>query len=338
MANSKARKTDNDHWTRLERSMAGDMPDHAPVSLWHHFPVVDQTPEGLTKATVDWQRKFDFDLVKFMPTGTYSIEDYGARTDYVDNEYGIRRVLEFGVNSVHDWEKLKVLDAGAGYLSLQNEALRQTAEALDGEVPILQTIFSPLTTALKLAGHDAVKTVMREAPEAFEAALGVIAETTDRFVAASIEAGGHGVFFATQGADETIMTREDYARFGVPFDLQVANGAMAGMDFRMMHIHGTHAYFDMFTDYPVNMLNWHDRLAGPTLTHGRENFSGMVAGGVNEQGAIAGNDPEAARAEFREGRAEVDQPRTLVTPGCVLPVAVNDDVIAAVLDELRNKR
>lgn len=335
MANPHARKTANDHWARLERTMAGEMPDHPPVSLWHHFPVIDQTPEGLTEATVNWQRRFDFDLVKFMPTGTYSIEDWGARTDYVENEFGIRRVLEFGIKGLGDWEKLGVLDPGAAYLGMQIEALRQTAKALDGEVPILQTIFSPLTTALKLAGHDAVMDAIRQAPDAFESALAVIAETTDRFVQASIEAGCHGVFFATQGADSTVMTREEYARFGVPFDLQVANGAVAGLDFRMMHIHGTHAYFDMFLDYPVNMLNWHDRLAGPTLTEGREKFAGTVVGGVNEQGAISGTDPEAALREFREGRAEIDAPRTVVTPGCVLPVVVDEDVIDAVLNELR---
>ena len=36
-----------------------------------------------------------------------------------------RRVLEFGIKNLGDWEKLEVLDPGAAYLGMQIEALRQ---------------------------------------------------------------------------------------------------------------------------------------------------------------------------------------------------------------------
>lgn len=325
-----------DHWDRLARTMGGKVPDRVPISLWRHFPVVDQTAQGLAEATVAWQRRFDFDFVKFMPTGIYGVEDWGVRSDYAGDPWGVRRVLEYGVNRLADWEGLAVLDPGTGCLGRQVDALHRTARALDGEVPILQTVFSPLTTALKLAGEETLLAAIRLAPETLKAALAVIAETTDRFVAASVEAGAHGVFLATQCADASIMAPEDYRIFGTPFDRAVMAGAMAGTQFRLVHVHGVQAHLDLFLDYPANMLNWHDRLAGPSLAEIRDRFPGTVVGGINEEGAIIGPDAGAMRREVRAGWPDLTAPRTVISAGCVLPVAVREDVVEALVQEVGN--
>jgi hypothetical protein len=34
------------HRARLEACLTGQIPDRAPVALWRHFPVDDQTPTG----------------------------------------------------------------------------------------------------------------------------------------------------------------------------------------------------------------------------------------------------------------------------------------------------
>ena len=52
------------HRQRLETCLTGQKPDRTPVALWRHFPVDDQTPEGLAAATLNFQSTFDFDLVK----------------------------------------------------------------------------------------------------------------------------------------------------------------------------------------------------------------------------------------------------------------------------------
>ena len=62
-----------DHWQRIEAAIAGTATDRVPVALWRHFPVDDQDPGKLAAHTLDWQRAWDFDLVKFMPSGTYGI-------------------------------------------------------------------------------------------------------------------------------------------------------------------------------------------------------------------------------------------------------------------------
>ncbi len=323
-----------DHWQRLERTMAGQSVDRLPISLWRHFPVEDETAEGLAEASLRWQRRFDFDLVKFMPTGTFSAQDWGLRTDYVPSMFGTRRVLSPGISRLCDWERLRVLDPGAGCLGIQVEALARIVAGLDGEAPVLLTIFSPLTTALKLAGKDGLLLAMRDVPDLLEAALEVITQTTIRFVAASVEAGAHGLFIATQCADADVMPEEDHRRFGEPYDLRVLASPACALPLRMLHVHGVRAYFDRLAAYPVNMLNWHDRMAGPTLEQGIAKFPGVVAGGINEEGPISGTDVEAARAHLREVMGPRIARRTMIAPGCSLTMSTSDEMIDAMIDEV----
>ena len=66
------------HRERIQATLRGEAVDRPPVSLWRHFPREDETVEGLVKATVRFQREYDFDLVKLMPTGMYGVIDYGV--------------------------------------------------------------------------------------------------------------------------------------------------------------------------------------------------------------------------------------------------------------------
>ena len=67
-----------DHWGRIGAAISGAAPDRVPVALWKHFPGDDQDAGKLAARTLEWQRTWDFDLVKFMPSGTYGVEDWGA--------------------------------------------------------------------------------------------------------------------------------------------------------------------------------------------------------------------------------------------------------------------
>ncbi|HVP21277.1 MAG TPA: hypothetical protein VMS73_05390 [Anaerolineaceae bacterium] len=43
------------HRQRIEKVVGNQVPDRIPVVLWRHFPVDDQTPEGLAAATASYQ-------------------------------------------------------------------------------------------------------------------------------------------------------------------------------------------------------------------------------------------------------------------------------------------
>ena len=131
------------HWERVTAAVAGEAVDRVPVSLWRHFPESDRDPARLAEACVAWQRMHDFDLVKFMPGGTYGVEDWGATSADVGSLIGARAVIKPGVTAAEGWPRLARLSPTEGQLGREVKALALAAEALGGDVPILQTLFSP---------------------------------------------------------------------------------------------------------------------------------------------------------------------------------------------------
>lgn len=323
-----------DHWTRIEAAIAGQPADRVPVALWRHFPADDQDPAKLAARTLEWQRAWDFDLVKFMPSGTYSVEDWGAKSVFEGAANGARAIREPGVKRAGEWRRLPRLDPHKGVLGAQNRALARAAAELRGAVPILQTVFSPLTTARKLAG-EALLAQLRGDPDALEAGLRIITDTTIEFALAALGAGAHGLFFATQLATTDTLSVAEYQRFGVRFDREVLAAVNGKAKINMLHIHGENVMFDLLSAYPVEMINWHDRLTAPTLKEGMGRFKGAVVGGVEERELLASGSVQALRAQVRDAIAQTDGRRLVVGPGCVAAIAAPEQNIRAVIEEAR---
>lgn len=332
----KTRMKRMDHWERLAAAIEGTECDHPPVSFWRHWPEDDQNPGALADVTVRWQRRHDFDLVKFMPAGTYGVEDWGARSQYVPSIWGHRTVIDSHLIQLADWANLKRLDPHHGSLGRQIEALRLAAGELGGRVPILQTIFSPLTTAYKLRGEQ-LFTDLKTHPDLVEPALRVIAETTVDFANASLEAGAHGVFFATQCGVHELMSVTDHRRYGEHFDRAVFAGLSSGARFNMVHVHGENTMFDTFAAYPVQMLNWHDQITAPSLAAGLEKFGGLAVGGLDELGALARGPIEQIRADVRAALVATQGRRLMLGPGCVLSIETPDENIRVALETVRSR-
>ncbi|MDW8467935.1 MAG: uroporphyrinogen decarboxylase family protein [Burkholderiales bacterium] len=322
------------HWRRIEAAIAGEAADRVPVALWRHFPEDDQDPARLAARTVEFQRAFDFDLVKFMPSGTYGVEDWGARTAWRGAANGAREVLEPAVKRPEDWRKLARLDARRGALGAQNEALALAAKALGGTAPILQTVFSPLTTARKLAG-EALLAHLREAPDAVEEGLAVIAEVTIEFGRAALEAGADGFFFATQLATTEVLTVAEYERFGVRYDLAFFEALGDRARFNLLHLHGERPMFERLARYPVQMINWHDRLAAPSLAEARQSFRGALVGGIDERGLLVRGSAAEVRAQARDAIAQTGGRGFVLGPGCVVAIEAPEGNIRAVVEEAR---
>jgi uroporphyrinogen decarboxylase len=321
------------HWQRIEASITGAATDRIPVSLWRHYPIDDQDPGKLARHMVEWQRRWDFDLVKFMPSGTYGVEDWGAESAFEGAKNGARVINRAGVNRAEDWSTLAKLDVRKGVYGAQNDALRMAAPEL-GAVPILQTIFSPLTNARKLAG-EAAFAHMRTHPEAFERGLRTITDVTIEFSLAALEAGAHGLFLATQHATYRSCTLAEYERFGRKYDLEVLAALKGKAKLNMLHVHGEDVMFDLLAKYPVEMINWHDRVTPPTLAGARKRFARSLVGGVNENGAMVTATPEAVRMEVRDAIEQVSGRGVVIGPGCVVPIAALDTHIAAVIEGAR---
>jgi uroporphyrinogen decarboxylase len=283
---------------------------------------------------VRWQRTYDFDLVKFMPTGMYGVHDWGTQTIYNPGFRGNRIMTAPGLTDPEQWPKLARLDPYQGALGQEVEAIRLAASDLNNEVPILQTVFSPLTTAVKLAGERTYAD-LRQRPELLKAGLAIIADVTIRFVQACLEAGAHGVFFATQGASARLLSETEYREFGAAYDLQVLNAIRGDTRLNMLHVHGEDIFFDLTATYPVEMINWHDRVTWPNLREAKDRFKGLLVGGIDDRVTIAQGPLDEIRRQARDAIEQTGGRRLLVGPGCVIPTNTPDAHIRAVIETVQ---
>lgn len=307
------------HRQRLEICLSGEMPDRTPVALWRHFPVDDQSPRGLAAATLNFQRSFDFDLVKYSPASSFCLIDWGCRDEWRGDPEGTRDYLQPVIKQPEDWSKLPLLDPGKGALAAQLDSLKLMIAELGPATPVLQTIFNPLSQAKNLAGKGNLIAQLRQYPDAVHAGLRIITESTIRFIEACLETGIAGVFFAVQHAQYGLLTEAEYQEFGRIYDWEVLEPA-AGLWLNMLHLHGLDVMFDQVVDYPVAILNWHDQETQPSLTQGLERFPGVVCGGLRREETLVLGTPDMVRAEAKAAVAATEGKRFILGTGCVTPV------------------
>lgn len=307
---------------RLEKAVSGGKPERAPVALWRHFPVDDQNPADLAAATLEFQERFDFDFIKVTPASSFCLKDWGVQDEWRGATEGTRQYTRRVIQSPQDWERLPVLDPYRGHLGAQLQCLEYLQRALHQSAdppPYLQTIFSPLAQAKNLAGGEALLLHLRAYPEALRRGVQTITESTIRFVEACRSRGIGGVFYAVQHASYTLLSPAEYAAFGKPYDLQILQAAQ-GLELNLLHLHGEAIFFDLFCDYPVQAINWHDRETPPSLAQGKEKFAGAVCGGLRREHTLVLGAPESVRQEAQEALQATGGERFILGAGCVTPI------------------
>jgi len=306
------------HRQRLERTLAGELPDRPPVALWRHFPVDDQTPDGLAAAALDFQRTYDFDLVKVTPASSFCLKDWGVDDAWRGAPEGTRDYTVRVIHEPEDWRRLRPLDPRQGHLGAQLTCLRLLVEELAPHTPVIQTIFSPLAQAKNLVGPEQLLIHLRRYPDAVHEGLRVITETTIRFIEAARETGIDGVFYAVQHAQYGLLSADEFRTFGREYDLRVMDAA-ADLWLNVVHLHGSEVMFDLVADYPAAVLNWHDRETSPSLAEGQQRFPGVVCGGLRRWDTLVLGDPESVRREAQDAIQATGGRRFILGTGCVVP-------------------
>ncbi len=317
------------HRQRLETCLSGEKPDRSPVALWRHFQVDDQHPGRLAAAVLNFQKTYDFDLVKVTPASSYCIKDWGSQDEWRGAIEGTRDYTFSVIQNPEDWAKLEQLDPAKGHLGQQLECLSLLVKELGPETPIIQTIFSPLSQAKNLVGKEALFVHLHRNPEAVHEGLKVIAETTQRYVEACLKTGVDGIFYAIQHAQYGLLSESEFDEFCTPYDLQVLDVAKAGW-LNMLHVHGQDVMFDKVVDFPVQIINWHDRETEPSLGEGKKRFSGVVCGGLRRNESVLLGTPEDVHAEAQDAIEATDGTRFILGTGCVtMTVSPHGNILAA---------
>lgn len=328
-------------YERIKAALNFEDVDRVPVSLWMHLSESDINPKSLAESQVAMTRKYDFDFIKLMPFGLYCVEDWGAEVQYFSQSNHPPIIKKHGIDEVQDWGRLEVLPAIYGTYGKQLQLAKYVSQKVKGEIPFVQTIFSPLTTARKLGG-DRLLLDIKENPSLVKQALEVISETTINFVRANIEAGVDGFFFASQCATKNLFTEEEYKIFGEYYDLKVIESYNRETFFNIAHIHGDNIMFDLISNYPVNCLNWHDRWTSPSLKEARKITDKCLLGGIREvpyydknnrfirNSLLIDGTVNEVENHVKEAIEQVHGKGLIIGPGCVAPQNTPETSIYAV--------
>lgn len=317
---------------RLEALGRGDPTDRPAWSLWRHFYDQESSAEGLAEAMVAWQRTYDFDFLKVNPRAQYHVEPWGAHYRYPGGGRRPERVSVPVVDSF-DWMRIDRQDPSAGAFAEQLEAIRRIRRELGPDVPMIETIFTPLSVLGDLVEtDDRLVRDLRTVPELVVGALEAVTETFIGFVPRCLEAGADGIFFATtQWASYDLVTEEEYARFGRPYDLRVLEAAQDA-SFNVLHVCGEHSMVFQLADYPGHAVNWAvSSTTTPSLEEAAGRLGRILIGGVSFE-ALAEATPDSALAEARSAYRATAGRRWVLGADCTVRPNAREGNLRALKD------
>ncbi|GHS99850.1 uroporphyrinogen decarboxylase [Synergistales bacterium] len=310
------------HKQRIENALARKPVDRIPYSLWGHFPNRDRNPRRLAELCVTAQRKYDFDFIKLMPYGLYTTVDYGLDPKVFTGFEEPPVASEPLIKNIEDWDKLRPVSGTRGEYAVVLEAHRIFTEMLTEHVPFVQTVFSPLTTAAKLCSPSVLASHIKQDPTRVRRAVEIIADTTRQFLAASIEIGLDGLFYATQMSNQGTLEPSVHEEFVKKFDLELFDAVKGSTWFNILHVHGAKPFLKEMQDYPVQALSWHDKDDGPTMDEVRTFSSKAFIGGLSRGEAFDKKSDDAIEKDVADASACCGGTGVILAPGCTLSVTV----------------
>ena len=307
-------------WERVRAALKGAAVDRTPVSVWGHFLGEETAAQSLADAMLGFQREYDWDFMKVNPRASYHSEDWGLKLRFGAAENGGHLMVGWPVKQAVDWDKIEPLDSRKGVLAEQLEALSLIAKGLDGEVPFVMTVFTPLAVAAQLAGSDdTLSAYLEESPDAVHRALEAITGTYAAFATECLRLGASGIFLATTtwGTYDR-LTDEEYDRFGRPYDLRVLE-AVADAEFNVLHVCRSNNMLSALADYPVAAFNWDTQDDTNVWVMEGEKITGKAAiGGISHRQDLVDATAEEVASETLWTMDAMESTHWMLGSGCTI--------------------
>ena len=315
-----------DSRARVEATLAGGDVDRPAAGAWGHRYRDEWSPERLAQVTVERARRFEWDFVKFQPRATFFAEAFGAAFRPAGHSLRAPVIDEPPVNSLEDWQRLRLVNREV--MDDQVRALKLVVEGLGDRVPVLQTVFSPLSVGSYLVGRENRKLVreMRANPEVVLPALDRIADALIEFSGKSVAAGAAGIFYAISGfATPDAMPVEVYDELVFPTDLRIVQALPSAAWFNVVHLCGSHVNMDVGRRLPVQAVSYSMHNKGnPALGEARRLTGKAVMGGLEQRKVLAGGPAETIERQVREAIGSTGGRGLLLAPGCSVPPRAPD--------------
>ncbi|MFX1305079.1 MAG: uroporphyrinogen decarboxylase family protein [Promethearchaeota archaeon] len=322
-----------DKFELIKKAFKAEITERVPYAIWKHFPEFDKTPEGLLKAQMDFQKKYDSDIMKISISGRAFASDFGAELGGYDPVSGSRICVKYPIKKIEDWRKIKNIEIESGEFGNQIKALKLLYQEIDGNVPIMMTVFSPLMVASQIDPNIILH--FRKDPQQIKEHFKIIISTMINFTKASLEAGANGIFLATQHFNNRLTDEERLDLAFNPMESLIKN-SLKRNNFLVLHLHGDNPDYNLATKLPIDAINWHDQQTSPSLSEARQVFKGGLLGGLNAESWKDISDPTEVSSMISSVYTKFKGLGLIIAPGCVIPQFVNDDIIAKAVKAIQN--
>src|SRR3981081_2473071 len=273
---------------RVEAALAMGVADRPPVGAWGHTYREEWSPSALCAVSVKRARQFGWDFVKFQPRASSFAEAFGSVYKPAGHPFKGPVLMNAAVPDLDSGRKVELVNRKA--LDDQVESIGLVARDLGSDVPVIQTVFSPITVGGYLVGKSSarVRRELRQHPELVRPALDRIAEALVDFSRRSVEAGAAGIFYAISGyTSKDAMSESAYRETLLAYDVGVLEQMPAEAWFNVVHLCGSHLNFGLARDMPAQAVSWSVHNQGnPSLAEGKKLSGRPVMGGLGQRASL----------------------------------------------------
>lgn len=320
---------------RVLATLNGEATDRPPISFWGHVYDRESSAADLVAHTLERWQRHRWDWVKLNPRKHYHVEPWGVRYDYSRVPESKPFVSAYPVHTVADWDAIGEQPHDAGALGEQLQAVRELRAALPADVPLLQTVFTPIAILAELTEPPtALRAALTTDPARIMRALEAVTRTFERYVTDVMRAGADGIYLATlDWGSRSFLTPDVLRTWSRPYDLRLLAAAGAS-PYHTLHVCKGDALLFEFADYPVGAFSWDATSPdNPSLAEGLARLKGAVVGGLGHETDLQ-HGPEAALAAYRRALAATGARRWMVAPGCSMPPQTPEETLSALRNEV----
>lgn len=303
------------HTQRLKAAIAGEHLDRPCAAFWGpHLNLEELNARDLAFAMIANQEAYQWDFMKFDFSGMYFPEAFGQKITFPEHEdmQAWLNVDEWRINHAKDWLTLRPLEVkDSKIFQLNVEAVKRVCDHYQGDVPVLPTVFSPVSMAGEFVSgyfdQDKLVKMFEYDTKEVEYGLQVIEETLINLMEAYVDAGAAGFFIGMQHGLNQKLGYEKYMKYEFAGTSRIVEAVKDKTWFNMAHIcNGSNTPADRETmewnfDLPVTALNYGD--TWPHSMHfeeARKKTDKVLVGGIMHcrqpldrrmmNGLVGGND------------------------------------------------
>ena len=317
----------------MEAALAKGVADRPPVGAWGHTYKEEWSAESLAAVTVERARSLGWDFVKFQPRASCFAEAFGSVYHPSGHRMRAPILIQPAVPDLEAWSAVRLVNPKA--LDDQVESIGIVARELGPDVPVIQTVFSPITVGGYLVGKSQSRIVreLRKRPDLVGPALERIAEALVDFSRRSVEAGAAGIFYAISGyAGRGVMSEDTYRDLALRYDVAVLDALPSAAWFNVLHLCGSNLNFGLARELRTQAVSWSIHNQGnPSLSEGRELAGRAVMGGLSQRSTLVYGPTVKIEDEARRAVEETGGRGLLLAPGSSVPPRVRETNLAAMV-------